>query len=199
MENMLAFIKNGLATLKDALQDAWGLADIDLYPTAVTHAAARRLSASLRFVTRLLRRVLVLMALEIEVELSAKPKPENPGDPASQAPQLIGPSFAYLVADRLDPNAPRAPETRPSTAHLDPPDLTKLHQRYQLLKAMLENPAKAARRMAFRLRRLRANGEMRPVCTYEKRPRRNWQKLDGLPNLLAFELNAGLRRFFSSS
>ena len=195
---MSAFIKNGLATLKDALQDAWGLADIDLYPTGVTHAAARRLSASLRFVTKLLRRVLVLMALEIEVELSAKPKPETPGDPASQPAQIIGPSFAYLVADPLEHNAPRPSETRPVTALAIAPDLMRLHQRYQLLKAMLENPAKAARRMAFRLHRLRANGELRPVCTYGKRPHRNWRQLDGLPDLLAFELNAGLRRFFSS-
>ncbi|MCZ4298304.1 hypothetical protein [Henriciella marina] len=171
------FIRDSFNAMIGALECAAERAGLITRHAPVTRAAARRFMSRLRQLETLLRRLLVLMAAELD--LGVKPLiPAEAGISSSQT--------APSETTRTDPERARSTSTRthfpllrilrPYTAEdatrlsalprrpHRPVDETLLVHRYCTLLTHLRHPERLARRMARHLARLRAAGEIRPIC-----------------------------------
>lgn len=149
------FINLGLATARDALENAAGLANLHLKPATITKLAARRLRQTLKTIERAVRMLIILLAASIELG-PLRPRLAR----APDAPRLRGArkrGFHFLPVDwhpgqRPDFSAfgevrPRAPGPVPTGPLTD---------RIQTVFGLMRNPEPAARRLARRIEKLRA-------------------------------------------
>ncbi|WP_156807794.1 hypothetical protein [Henriciella marina] len=184
-------------------------AEIRLSRRLYTHVRAR-----LKLIETLLRRLLVLMAASIEISVipakagtsssqtaPSRPAPSQAGpSPAAPAPAEKGKSrrgFALLPTLRerppLDPSVFDTLRAEVSGRGCRPLDLAPLMHRWNTVGALLRHPEKAARRMAWRLARLRAAGAPRPLCLAPTDTRRTATELQliaaSLPHLVSRALS----------
>ncbi|RIJ22307.1 hypothetical protein D1224_12190 [Henriciella barbarensis] len=148
----------------------------------------RRLYAQLRarliLIETLLRRLLVLMAASIEVSIKMPVIPEAatplsgsscnetaPFQPTATTSQSEAPRRrGFPLLPRLRERIPADPDVIAllKTEHSGPQaafrSKTPLVHRYCTIMGVLRHPERAARRMAYRLARLRAEGAARPLC-----------------------------------
>ena len=146
-------------------------------PTHVTKVVAARIRSGVRALEAFLRRVLILMALEMEADLVAKPQVENLKRPKAgkfrvSKPQFrpfpdLGPPFSHELYHRLE-QLP-APRRLAHGAHLPPVQIPirRWLMRLDHLHAIATDPLKRARRLAFSL----ARGRPGPMLPPEERPR----------------------------
>lgn len=196
MKQVDGFCGEGLEAASELLADAAARAKLHLRPETITRTAARRLRASLAFAERLIRRLLVLLALEVELAPAAAPPPRDQETRTGlRAPR----GFQYLPAERapsgfLDPWADR-PEGQPRNQT----EIIPLLYRWKTLMALLEDPERAARHMARRLRAARKSGELAPFCWPEERLHRQPARAALVAGALPDLLNPALKAWFDSS
>ena len=196
MSRLTAFLEESFSALSDALASASARAGLHLHPKTITKAAAQRLRASLKLAEIMLRRLVMLMALEIELP---EPAPARPGEPRECTPrEKPGYRFKLFPAHRYDAAGLETMRQRPRVTKPSPVSVIPLRHRHDTLVILLRHPAKLARRMAFRLRAEKRAG---PVIA-RVMPQRGLHRLDARLGLiapaLAEQLNAGLRAYFDS-
>jgi len=145
---------------------------LHLGPSLTSPAAARRLKAGLRALEAYLRRVLILLALQLEPGL---PRDTRPRTIYARAPRKPAerPHFRLLTAQRdftpftaSDANSTQSIPQK--SAILAAPYLTRL----RTLKSLLDAPTARARRLAFHLARRRPGPILAPDAVGTNLPRR---------------------------
>lgn len=130
--------------------------DMQLKPALISKAAARRLKAGLRALEAYLRRVLLLMALEMEPDLAA----QNRASPIYLAASRSTRGRPGLILFRQTRDMDRRPG--PANCRDLPPNgqqllpAAPLLARLAALRALIEAPWPRARRLAWTLARRRA-------------------------------------------
>lgn len=171
MERMQGFVETGLAAAGRALQAAGDRAGLHLAPDTLTRPVARRLRSSLRVIETLVRRLLVLIAASLELEdrnRSARPVRDRqtsapvPGRRACVFELMPPATFDPATFERMDATAAHAP-------HQNYTGIRLLLDRFHTLRAVIEDPARAARRMARLLAREKEAGALKPICLPQER------------------------------
>lgn len=195
MSRLTAFLEDSLKALREALLDASARAGLHLHPKTISKALATKLRASLKLAGIMLRRLVLLMALEVELP---EPAPPRQHAPQERAPRKPGYRFQLFPAHRYDGAALEALRDRPRPEKPGPVSVIPLRDRHETLMTLLRDPEKLARRMAFRLRALKAAG---PVVA-RILPQRGLYRLDPRLGLIAQavaeRLNEGMRAYFDS-
>jgi hypothetical protein len=166
-------------------------------PEFVSKAVAARLRQGMRALEAFLRRVLILMALDIEHDLSAVARPENLARAKPRKVRMAKPTLKiYPHPDRpysFDFNrgfgAPCASDVRPHAALL-PPVLVPiggLLARLDYLHAIAKDPIAKARRLAFTLARGRHGLLMAPP-EHRRVMRRQGTECTAIYDAMAFQI-----------
>ncbi|MEO0548651.1 MAG: hypothetical protein AAFZ91_01930 [Pseudomonadota bacterium] len=137
--------------------------DLQLGPATLSKAAAARLRAGLRALEAYLRRLILCLALQLEPEL-------QPAAIPSQRPRERKPTFIPKLRFRIftgERDFPDDFDSHPSrsAAQSFAPDRIEaapLVAKLRALKALLEDPAARARRLAFSIRRKRPGPLLAP-------------------------------------
>ncbi len=195
MDRNESFIKEGLKQVRSALMVAMGRDNVHLKPGTISRAAAARLRSALSVLETLVRRLILLIAVELDLAPSA---PARPGErkQASRTRGLRGfiliPVYRYdgVALDRLRGNSRAASCGEVSTAPL-------LH-RWCTLTALLNAPERAAHRMARMLQRSRRENLPPPLCLPQPRRHRLHPELGLIAGLLPARVNRALRDWFDS-
>lgn len=167
-----------LATLRMLIDSVRGLGlSGGARPAFASQAVARRLAVGLRIVEAYLRRVLIVMALELEAELVDAPKPMRrphgrkkvAGLPGFTVLAGRGKPLSEVALDAMTLGVKRQQRLRTAPA---PVGLGRLYQRLDQLAAIAADPMARARRLAFDLAR-RLPG---PILAPDPRlrPPQNW-------------------------
>ena len=185
MQDNSGFIEAGFRALGEEMVDISFRAGLERTEIRLSRRLYTLVRSRLKLIETLLRRLLVLMAASIEVSVPHPEPVEGPakaGTSSSQtAPSRPAPSEAAPAEKRKSRRGfalmPSLRERRPldpsvfdtSWAELSgrgrrPPGLAPLMHRWNTVGALLRHPEKAARRMAWRLARLRAGDAPRPHC-----------------------------------
>lgn len=165
-----------LATFTFALLQALGLHarvmardGLTLRPQFVSKAIAGRLAAGIRAMEAYLRRVLILMALEMEHELIAIERPENLARAKAKLPRVPKYAFKIYPADGPARQADfehRLAQGRKTIRDVTTPPIVvpigALMDRLDHLYALAKDPCAKARRLAFTLARSRHGILMAP-------------------------------------
>ncbi|GBF57850.1 hypothetical protein PbB2_01520 [Candidatus Phycosocius bacilliformis] len=147
-------------------------------PHFVRKAVAARLRAGVRALEAFLRRILILMALDLEHELIAKPQVENLRRKKARKPSVRTPGFRVFPAPFLphpDTLAQRfealsaavTGQARPFNFAPAPVPIGHWLRRLDLLQAIAADPEAKAKRLAYSLARRRPG----PMLAPEERPR----------------------------
>lgn len=192
MQDNSGFIEAGFRALGEEMADLSFRAGLERTKIRLSRRLYTHVRARLKLIETLLRRLLVLMAASIEVSVPHPEPVEGPAKagtsssqtaPSQPAPSQAGPSqaaptpaekrkarrgFALMPSLRerrpLDPSVFDTSWAELSGRGRRPLDLAPLMHRWNTVGALLRHPEKAARRMAWRLARLRAAGAPRPHC-----------------------------------
>ena len=159
--------------------------NLHLGPSLISPAAAGRLKAGLRALEAYLRRVLILLALQLEPGLPRDTRPRTIYARALRKP-ATRPHFRLLSAQRgFTPFAVSdANGTQPipqKSAILAAPYLTRL----RTLKSLLDAPTARARRLAFHLARRRPGPIFTPDAGGTNLPRRYGTEVSAIYTSLA--------------
>ncbi len=171
MDRMQGFVETGLATAGRALQAAGDRAGLHLAPDTLTRTAARRLRSSLRAIETLVRRLLVLIAASLELEDRKGPaSPARDSQSPARLPGRRARVFELMPPATFDPEAFQRMAATPAQAqHRNYTGIRLLLDRFHTLRAVIEDPARAARRMARLLAREKEAGALKPICMPQER------------------------------
>lgn len=196
MSRLDGFLHEGFTAIGDTLTEALGRSGLYLAPATLGKMAARRFRASLKLLETLLRRLLVLMALQME----GAPRQTRPSGPARDerpaGPRARG--FVLVPPYRYDPQALEALQAGRHPPKPGPVPAGPLLHRYRTLIGLLADPEPTARRMARRLARLRASGEAAPIIFPLERLHRLGPALGLIAAALPGHLNLALASFYDS-
>ena len=160
MHPVLASCRLFLRILPDLIAMVWTRDDLHLRPDFATRAVAERMRQGIRLVEAYLRRLLLIMALELEQTLVDPPKPplgRPHGKPVPVRPprfvvqDLRYSPFTGQVAATLE-QARQARRDRPRHPP-QPVPMACLYQRLVFLAGIAANPLKRATRLAWHLAR----------------------------------------------
>ena len=170
MDRMQGFVETGLAAAGRALQAAGDRACLHLAPDTLSRTAARCLRSSLRSIETLVRRLLVLIAASLELEdRTGSSGPAQDGQSPAPSSRRRTRCFALMTSATFDPEAF---EQMAAAGHAPDPNHTGiglLLDRFHTLRAIIEDPTRAARRMARLLAREKEPGALKPICPPQER------------------------------
>jgi len=159
--------------------------NLHLGPSLISPAAARRLKAGLRALEAYLRRVLILLALQLEPGL---PRDTRPRTIYARAPRKPAerPRFRLLTAQRdFTPFAAFDANDSQSIPQKSAISATPYLTRLRTLKSLLEAPTARARRLAFHLARRRPGPILAPDASGTNLPRRYGTEVSAIYTSLA--------------
>jgi hypothetical protein len=184
METVLASAGFVLSVVRALIDAAWVRDNLYLKrPDFAARAAARRLASSLRYIEAYLRRVLVVIALEIEPMLvddrgpMRRPHGKKANKALTKPPCFTvlngyGPPLSETVINRLEA---RADACKPHSDQLmpQPVAMERLYLRLDHLAAIVRDPLARAKRLAFHLARSKEG----PIVTSDPaiRPPSHWK------------------------
>jgi hypothetical protein len=150
-----------IATVKSLASAVSARDNVYLRPALARKAVAARLASGLRVLRAFLRRLIILIALDMEWTLvDARGEMKRPHGRKAASSSSAGFTLKGLDTDRASPwlnNEPAflKPETT-ATQAFNPPvqiDMTKLYAQLDFLSKIAANPAAKAKRLAFHLAR----------------------------------------------
>lgn len=197
MQKPASFIETCLSEIGNALIDAVGRAGLHLRPDTLTKTAAARLRAAMHLIESLLRRTLVLLAAETDIGPVAPARTSRPGT-QGQRPRA-GYQFCYVPEYRYDGAWLDEVHGRPGRAAAGAIRIAPFLHRWRTLTALIENPERAARRMAHALRRSARAGNPKPICPPHQARHRLSAELGLIAGLLPVRVNCALDAWFDSS
>ena len=159
------FLQRGLGVIADAVMDVAARDNLHLKPKTLTKSARSRCMGQFRVLFTLIRRLIMLMALEVKLE-PLRPRPKSASDLPDSAEDVtasFGPQFAPLrLAPARTPMTGAAfPETR-QLADPGPVSAAPVLARWAALHKLIKHPGRAAKRLARTLERWRAAKEPPP-------------------------------------
>ena len=179
---MQAFVEQGLAAARTALQGVRAEAGLHLEPTHVTKCLRARVRSRLKAIETIVRRLITLMASALEIAPTAHAG-RGQGAPAAQPDSLpdgvedVTDSFAGLqppafrlrltgraVSGLIDWHQVFAGSVSASAQPSGPVLAAPLIAQIVALHRVLSDPEPAARRLARHLAQMKQAGEARPVC-----------------------------------
>jgi hypothetical protein len=195
-----------LVTVRAMLDRVVARDDAHLRPLFASQAMAKRLATGLRHVEAYLRRVLLVMALEIEPTLvDARGPMRRPR--GQKAYSKSGPQFRILqnaapssdaLLQAFEQNKERL--LGPTTHQHDPQTIamTRLYQRLDQLTTIVRDPLARAKRLAFYLARNRPgpffapNSALRPPGAWGTEARATFDALSGETRVWGIPIIVGL-------
>ena len=159
------FIQHGLAVARNALTNIAGQANLHLKPEMLTKSARSRCMGRFRALLTVIRRLILLMALEVELPPLRQRMKQEASAPngAEDVTAGFGPQTAPL---RLAPvRVPIAGEAFLQAGRVmmpGPVSAAPVIARWAALYRLLEHPGRAAKRLARTLERWRAAKEPPP-------------------------------------
>ena len=179
---MQAFVEQGLAAARTALQGVRAEAGLHLEPTHVPKCLRARVRSRLKAIETIVRRLITLMASALEIAPNALAA-RGQGAPAAQPDSLpdgvedVTDSFAGLqppafrlrltgraVSGLIDWHQVFAGSVSASAQPSGPVLAAPLIAQIVALHRVLSDPEPAARRLARHLAQMKQAGEARPVC-----------------------------------
>ena len=195
MSDADGFVGDCLARLKDALSGLSAGANLHLDHPVITRAMAARLKAGLRAIETMLRRLLLLMAVELKLAPVRK-------RPARTRDRRIGPGlpwhFELMPVERGDPSRLADLMARPAASR-SPVRTGLILDRFRTMAGLLANPDNAARRMARLLERLKRRGAIRPWCPPQPRLHKFGHELGLIAGALPGLVNEALAGWYDTS
>ena len=189
------FLQRGWSVIADAVMDVAAGDNLHLKPKTLSRAARRRCMGQFRVLFTLIRRLIMLMALEVELE-PLRPRPKcvtDVPDGAEDVTASFGPQFAPL---RLAPaRTPMTGAAFPDTRRLADPgpvSAAPVLARWAALHKLIKHPGRAAKRLARTLERWRAAKEPPPQITPAGATYRFGAELGLVASLLPQRLAAAL-------
>ena len=189
------FLQRGWSVIADAVMDVAARDNLHLKPKTLSRAARRRCMGQFRILFTLIRRLIMLMALEVELA-PLRPRPKCASDlPESveDATASFGPQFAplRLAPARTPMTGAALPDTR-QLADPGPVSAAPVLVRWAALHKLIKRPDRAARRLARTLERWRAAKEPPPQITPAGATYRFGAELGLVASLLPQRLAAAL-------
>jgi hypothetical protein len=171
MQDTSSFAAAGLRAIGEGLADLAFRGGLERARVTLSRTLALKIRARLRLLETMLRRLLVVMAsaLDVRPAIKAPVIPAKAGTSCNKTepseslmPRPRKKGFALMPCERDRPGLdPSVFETSARTRRAI--EIAPLLHRYRTVLALLEDPDRAARRMARRLARLRAAGAHRPI------------------------------------
>jgi hypothetical protein len=193
MHPVLSSCRVFLTVLRDLIAGVRAKAGV-ARPAFASQAVTRQVAAGLRLVEAYLRRVLIVMALEIEPSLVDAAAQDDSGPlPRPDGRKRASSSAGFRVLDdgrlplREDWHLEVRDWHRPTAASRAPMAMGRLYRRLDQLAAIAADPLRRARRLAFHLARCRPGLILAPDI--EMRPPLTWRPEAALGfNALAHEI-----------
>lgn len=171
--------------------------NIHLAPKALHRAAITRLRQGIRALEAFLRRLLVLMALELEPKLKPN-QTERPITTNRAKSDGKSHSFPIFIGERAPPDIISDPWAKTAARHREYGQMVpagSLIAHFHYLKALLEQPEKRARHLAFQLARRRPGLVIPPGVNQKGVPNRYGTEVSALYDAMAQGIwNAGRAR-----
>jgi hypothetical protein len=165
--NPLASFAFLIATAQSLADAVWVRDNVYLRPQMARKSVAARLASGLVVLRAFLRRLIILMAIELEWKLvDARGPMRRPHGRKSKS--KVGFSFPCLDADKPSPwltsHRPQfKPKVRNDFGAPLPVDITQLYAKLDFLAKIAANPTAKAKRLAFHLARSRPGIIMAPI------------------------------------
>ena len=195
MTQLSGFMREGFAAVRDALDDAVARANLHLRPETITKAAARRVRATLKLLETLLRRLLVLMAAELTLD----PVRERGDREHAPNPRKRQRGFVLMPVWRSDLLRLEGLETGYPGLSRNHTGTSLLLDRVSRLRALIENPHTAAKRMARMLARLKREGALRPMALPQTGLHRQRPELGLVASILPQMIGEALSGWYDTS
>lgn len=198
MDTQTDILRRGLDAAWQAVLGASAIADLHLGPRQITRSAARRISGRLRQIETIVRRLILVLALQVRLK-PASPRPAGPvthPDTAAAPDDITVAGFPRLSRRRLKLLPARrrfeaAPEfPAPGLRPAGPVSPLKLMARIAALHTVISDPDAHALRLARSLRRMRKSGEPRPVIAPAESAYRLSPELGAIATLLPTQIHA---------
>lgn len=190
MNHSPSFVADALARIETGLVGLIGSANLQVRTGALPRSLAARVRGALRELERLLRRVILLMALAVLPGLAPRaPKRTKTAKP-QRSTRTLQRLFRLLPAPLVVASAQGFPDIPRATG---PVPLHQIFSKFAALQTVLAAPEAHAKRLAHHLRARIVAGEARPVVLARPRPRRITRDLAMIAEVLPLHLKAALK------